>query len=291
MADFTRRTLITGGASAAALLLLPGAARATSGLPDLERRYAARIGAYALDTGNGRVVRHRSSELFPLLSTFKVIASAAVLDRARHCEPGLMDRVIHYSADDLVSYSPITEQHVEDGMTVAELCRAAITYSDNTAGNLILDRIGGPAGVTRYVRGLGDRVTRLDRYETDLNLWSPTEVRDTTTPEAAGRDLRALTLGSALHPDDRAQLVAWLRANTTGGQRIRAGLPADWTIGDKTGSGDAYGPANDLALVQPPAGAPLIMAVYTNKLAADAAYENALIAETATVLARSLGRL
>ncbi|MEV4702199.1 class A beta-lactamase [Actinoplanes sp. NPDC049316] len=291
MADFTRRTLITGGASAAALLLLPGAARAASGLSDLERKYAARIGAYAVDTGNGRVVRHRASERFPLLSTFKVLASAAVLDRARHCEPGLLDRVIHYSADDLVSYSPITEQHVEDGMTVAELCRAAITYSDNTAGNLILDRIGGPAGLTRYVRGLGDPVTRLDRYETDLNLWSPTEVRDTTTPEAVGRDLRTLTLGTALHPGDRAQLIAWLRANTTGGLRIRAGLPPDWTVGDKTGSGDAYGPANDLALVQPPAGAPLIMAVYTNKLAADAAYENALIAETATVLARSLGRL
>jgi len=287
----TRRTMITGGASAAALLLLPGAAQASSPLSALEKKYAARIGAFALDTGNGRTVRHRANELFPLLSTFKAFAAAAVLDRARRCEPGLMDRVIHYSADDLVTYSPITEQHVEDGMTVAELCDAAIRYSDNTAGNLLLDRIGGPAGLTRYFRGLGDPVSRLDRYETDLNLWTPGEVRDTTTPEAAGRDLRALTLGKGLHPDDRARLVGWLRANTTGGARIRAGLPPTWTVGDKTGSGDAYGTANDIALVEPPAGAPLILAIYTNRRAADATYDNALIAETATALARALGRL
>lgn len=287
----TRRNLLTGGASAAALLLFPGTANASSPLSTLESKYAARIGAFALDTGNGRIVRHRANELFPLLSTFKAFAAAAVLDRARRCEPGLMDRVIHYSTEDLVPYSPVTEQHVEDGMTVADLCHAAITYSDNTAGNLLLDRIGGPAGLTRYFRGIGDPVSRLDRYEVELNLWSPGEVRDTTTPEAAGRDLRALTLGHALHPDDRARLVGWLRANTTGGARIRAGLPATWTIGDKTGSGDAYGPANDIAIAEPPTGAPLILAIYTNKRAAGEVYENALIAETATVLARTLGRL
>ncbi|MEV4636704.1 class A beta-lactamase [Actinoplanes sp. NPDC049548] len=286
-----RRTLLLGGASAAGLLLMPGAAHASSGLPELERKYEARIGAFALDTGNGRMVRHRATERFPLLSTFKVLASAAVLRRARTCDPGLLDRVIHYRTEDLVEYSPITSAHVEDGMTVAALCEAALTYSDNTAGNLLLRQLGGPQAVTRYARGLGDPVTRLDRWETELNDWFPTEERDTTTPTAMGRNLQALTLGSALHPGDRERLTGWLRSNTTGNARIRAGLPADWTIGDKTGSSDSYGAANDIALVEPPTGAPLILAVYTNRRAADAGYDNTLIARTATALVRSLGRL
>lgn len=291
MRDFPRRTLLTGGASAAALLLFPGAAHATSGLAELERKYEARIGAFALDTGNGRTVQHRAGEGFPLLSTFKVLASAAVLRRARSCDPGLLDRVIHYGAGDLVAYSPITSLHVEDGMTVAALCEAALTYSDNTAANLLLRQLGGPEAVTRYVRGLGDPVTRLDRWETELNDWSPTEVRDTTTPKAMGRNLQALTLGTALHRKDRARLVGWLRSNTTGDARIRAGLPADWTVGDKTGSSDAYGASNDIALVEPPTGAPLVLAIYTNRRAADDDYDNTLIARTATAVVRSLGRL
>jgi len=288
----SRRTLLTGGASAAAaVLLLPGAANADSGLPGLEREFDARIGAYALDTGTGRTVEHRSRERFPLLSTFKVLAAAAVLRSARTCDPGLLDRLVRFTAADLVPNSPITEQHVADGMTVAELCAAALDYSDNTAGNLLLRRLGGPGGVTRYVRGIGDPVTRLDRWETDLNIWSPAEVRDTTTASAMGRNLHALTLGTALHPADRSRLTGWMRANTTGGERIRAGLPSAWTVGDKTGSSDFYGAANDIAVVHPPAGAPLILAIYTNRNDVDVRYDNALIAATATALVRALGRL
>ena len=291
-ASLTRRTLLTGGAATAALLLLPGTpAQATTGLRRLERDYDGRIGAVAIDTGTGRTVAHRPAERFPLLSTFKALAAAAVLHRARGCEPGLLDRVIRWTADDLVEYSPITEQHVSDGLTVAELCHAAIAYSDNTAGNLLLRRIGGPAGLTRYARGLGDPVTRLDRWETELNDWSPASPRDTTTPAAMARNLRGLTVGHELDPRDRDQLVGWLRANTTGGARIRAGLPASWTVGDKTGSADAYGAANDIAVVHPPTGAPLILAVYTNRRAADATYDNAVIASAATLLVSSLGRL
>ncbi|PRY23352.1 class A beta-lactamase [Pseudosporangium ferrugineum] len=287
----TRRTLLTGGATTAALLLLPSAAHANSGLSELEREYDARIGGFALDTGNGRTVQHRATELFPLLSTFKVLASAAVLRRARTCDPGLLDRVIHYDAADLVTYSPITSQHVEDGMTVAALCEAALTYSDNTAGNLLLRLLGGPPAVTRYARGLGDPVTRLDRWETALNDWSPTELRDTTSAKAMGRNLQAVTLGQALHPEDRARLTGWLRMNTTGDARIRAGLPAGWVVGDKTGSSDAYGAANDIAVVQPPSGAAIVLAIYTNRNAPDATYDNTLVARTATALVRALGRL
>ena len=288
----TRRTVLTGGAATAALLLLPGTpAQAATGLRRLERDYDGRIGAVGIDTGTGRTVTHRADERFPLLSTFKVLAAAAVLERARGREPGLLDRVIHWTADDLLPNSPITAEHVADGLTVAELCAAAIDYSDNLAGNLLLERIGGPAGLTRYARCLGDPVTRLDRWETELNDWSPASPRDTTTPAAMAANLRNLTVGHELHPEDRDRLVGWLRANTTGGARIRAGLPDSWTVGDKTGSADAYGAANDIAIVHPPTGAPLILAIYTNRTARDATYDNAVIASAATLLASGLGRL
>jgi beta-lactamase class A len=288
----TRRSLLGGGAATAALLLLPGSpAQADTGLRRLEREYGGRIGAVGIDTGTGRTVAHRPDERFPLLSTFKVLAAAAVLERARGREPGLLERVIHWTEADLVDYSPITEPRVADGLTVAELCHAAIAYSDNTAGNLLLERIGGPAGLTRYARALGDPVTRLDRWETALNDWSPASPRDTTTPAAMARNLRNLTVGHELHRADRDRLNGWLRANTTGGARIRAGLPESWTVGDKTGSADAYGAANDIAIVQPPTGAPLILAVYTNRTAADGTRDDAVIATTARMLASALGRL
>jgi beta-lactamase class A len=290
----TRRSLLSGGAATAALLVVPGTpaqAVSSGSLRRLERDYGGRIGAVGIDTGNGRTVVHRADERFPLLSTFKVLAAAAVLERARGREPGLLDRVLHWTADDLVENSPITEQHVADGLTVAQLCHAAIAYSDNTAGNLLLGRIGGPAGLTRYARALGDPATRLDRWETELNDWSPALPRDTTTPAAMARNLRALALGHELHHDDRHRLVGWLRSNTTGGARIRAGLPTGWTVGDKTGSSSAYGAANDIAVVHPPTGAPLILAVYTNRDAPDATYDNAVIASAATLLVSALGRL
>lgn len=188
--------------------------------------------------------------------------------------------------------SPETGKHVKDGMTLAELCRAAIIYSDNTAGNMLLKRIGGPQGLTRYFRTLKDPMSRLDRWETELNDWSPKEKRDTTTPAAVARDLRALTTGDALGAKDRSRLIGWLRGNTTGDARIRAGLPTTWIVGDKTGTGGTYGTANDIAVVWPAKdAAPIVMAIYTNRRAADGATDDKVIAQTATVLARGLGRL
>ncbi|MFC3978751.1 class A beta-lactamase [Streptosporangium jomthongense] len=258
----------------------------------LERSFGGRIGAYALDTGTGRTIAYRAGERFPLLSTFKALAAAAVLHKARTTSPGLMERVVHWRRGDLKPNSPVTEKHVRDGLTVAELCEAAVTRSDNTAGNLLLRRIGGPAGLTGYLRALGDPVSRLDRWESELNDWSPGERRDTTTPAAVAGDLRAVVLGDALVAEDRARLEGWLRANRTGGARIRAGLPKSWVVGDKTGSGAAYGAANDIAVVRPSgSAAPLVMAVYTTRRASGAPYEEKVVAETATVLARALGRL
>ncbi|MQY02215.1 class A beta-lactamase [Actinomadura macrotermitis] len=261
----------------------------TRRLRDLETAYKGRIGAFAVDTGTGRVVGHRAHERFPFLSTFKALAAAAVLHKARTQDPGLMERVVHWTEQEEKPNSPKTKGQggPDKGMTVAQLCDAAIRYSDNTAGNMLLKQLGGPAGYTRHLRSLGDPVSRLDRWEIELNDWKPGERNDTTTPANMGADLREVTAGGALVPADRARLVGWLRANTTGDARIRAGLP-HWTVGDKTGSADAR--ANDVAVAWPPgAAAPVIIAVYTYRHDLTAPREDKVIADTAAVLARGLG--
>jgi beta-lactamase class A len=279
-------------ATAPSQVVSEGQAAARKELRALEVSFKGRIGAYALDTATGKTIVYRSGERFPLLSTFKAMVSAAALHKARTSDPGLMERVVHWTADDLKPNSPVTEKHVKDGLTVAELCKAAITYSDNTAGNMVLKQIGGPAGLTRYFRTLKDPISRLDRWETELNDWSPKDKRDTTTPASVARDLGKVTTGDALTAKDRETLNGWLIANTTGGARIRAGLPKTWTVGDKTGTGPTYGTANDIAIAWPKKGAaPIILAIYTNRPAADAANDEKVIADTATILARGLGKI
>ncbi|MGH3387630.1 MAG: class A beta-lactamase [Actinomadura sp.] len=295
--------LLLGGAACGTSTPVPERAakvttRTSEAVPDLRRElrrletgFQGRIGAFAIDTETGRTVGYRANERFPMLSTFKAVAAAAVLSKGRENDPGLLDRRVRWRRADLVAFSPVTGQHVDTGLTVAQLCEAAITRSDNTAGNLLLRQIGGPAGLTRYVRSLGDPVSRLDRWETELNLWRPGARRDTTAPAYIGRDLHRLTVGNALDARDRARLVGWLRANTTGDARIRAGLPETWTVGDKTGTSDRYGAANDIAIAWPPSSsAPLIISIYTNRHAAGAANDDKVIATTATLLAESLGR-
>ncbi|GAA3469839.1 class A beta-lactamase [Nonomuraea roseola] len=270
----------------------PAEAAARKELRALEVSFKGRIGAYAVDTATGRTIAYRSGERFPLLSTFKAVVAAAVLQKARTSEPGLMDKVVKWTAADLKPNSPVTEKHVADGLTVARLCEAAITLSDNTAANVLLKQIGGPAGLTKYFRTLKDPISRLDRWETELNDWNPKERRDTTTPAVMARDLRALTTGNALHVKDRERLNAWLIGNKTGDARIRAGLPKSWAVGDKTGTTSAYGAANDIAVVWPgKSGAPIIMSIYTNRKAANAPADEKVIADTATILARGRGRL
>jgi beta-lactamase class A len=268
----TRRAALLGGLAVVAgcSATPPAAPRSTAPRPtarpapelaELERRFGGRLGVFAVDTGSGATVGHRADERFLMCSTFKALAVAATL-RLRDGEPGLLDRVIHYDTADLLEYAPIAKQHVAEGMTVASLCDATITYSDNTAANLLLEILGGPAAVTGFVRGLGDDVTRLDRIEPDLNVTTPGDERDTTTPAAITTTLRALTLGDGLDQAGRELLVGWLKANTTGDESIRAGLPAGWQVGDKTGSG-AQGEVNDVAVAWPPNRAPLVIAVYT----------------------------
>lgn len=242
-------------ASASAPLALP-----RERLSELERADGGRLGVAVLDTANGGFVGWRQDERFAMCSTFKFLLTAAVLARADRGEVGL-DRRMPIGRDDLIAHSPVTERHVGPaGLTIAQLCEATMTQSDNAAANLLLPLVGGPAGLTTVLRGWGDTMTRLDRPEPHLNDVPPGDERDTTTPRAMSAHLRDLVLGDTLAPASRTQLTAWLVANRTGDRRLRAGLPKDWRVGDKTGSGP--GTTNDVAVLWPPGRAPLLVAAY-----------------------------
>ncbi|MFF5173262.1 class A beta-lactamase [Micromonospora sp. NPDC000089] len=262
---------------------VPAATSAASGHEDefrqLEERFDARLGVYAIDTGTGRTVRYRADERFAFASTIKALAAAEVLDETTDAE---LDRVVRYTADDLVTYSPITEQHVAEGMTLRAIADAAVRYSDNTAANLMVRQLGGPQKFEKELREIGDRVTDPARYETELNEARPGDRRDTSTPRAMAGSLRAYAVGEALEPADRDILNGWLRGNTTGGELIRAGVPDGWVVGDKTGSG-GYGTRNDIAVIWPPNRAPIVLAVLSSRDEKDADYDNALIAEATKV--------
>ncbi|MEU6781095.1 class A beta-lactamase [Nonomuraea angiospora] len=266
-------------------------------LQELEKSYQGRIGAVGIDLQTGKTVGYRADERFPFNSMFKVFACAAVLNKARTSDPGLMDKVVRWKPAEMAGVttnSPETTEYTDTGMTPAQLCRAGITKSDGFAGNTLLKQIGGPRGLTEFFRATGDRTSRLDRPEPTLTEWKPGEERDTTTPAAAAQTFTKLTTGKTLHIGDRARLVGWLKASLTGANRIRAGLPKDWTVGDKTGTGGAsnYGTANDLAIVWSPGSqAPMILSVFTNRNADNTPHDDKVIASAATALAKALGRL
>ncbi|MEO8809377.1 MAG: class A beta-lactamase [Rhodanobacter sp.] len=285
-----RRNLLKGSLfGASALFLHPLAAHAAAGdradarLQTLERRYGGRLGVSVLDTGTGQRVARRGDERFLMCSTFKVLAVAAVLARVDAGKEAL-DRRIVFGADVLLDYAPATRQHVgAPGMTVAELCAAAITLSDNSAANLLLASLGGPMAVTRFLRALGDPVTRLDRIEPELNVGGPGDLRDTTTPDAMLDTLQRLLLGHVLTEVSRARLIGWLSGCTTGTDKLRAGVPADWQAGDKTGS--AHDQSNDVALFWPPKRKPILVTAYYAGSSSDSKQRSAVLAEVGRIAA------
>jgi beta-lactamase class A len=253
----------------------------------LEREIGGRLGVAVLNAGSRASVGLRADERFPLCSTFKLLAAAAILKRVDAGAESL-DRRIGYRREDLVAYSPITRHHVGAGMPLADLCEAAMTRSDNTAGNLMLAALGGPRGVTAFARAIGDAQTRLDRIEPELNEAAPGDARDTTTPAAMGRNIRALVLGDVLSPASRRHLTRWMVENKTGGTRLRAGAPAGWRVGDKTGTGER-GTSNDVGVVWPPGGtSPLVVAVYLTGSPAAADKRDAAIAAVARAVAAAV---
>ncbi len=252
----------------------------------IEAAADGRLGVSVLDTATGATAGYRAAERFPICSTFKVLAAGAILSRVDAGAERLSRRVF-FTAADLVANSPITQTHVQSGMTLAELCAAAVDYSDNTAGNMLLAQIGGPAGLTAFARSIEDPETRLDRTETTLNEALAGDPRDTTTPEAMRADLAALALGPVLSPASRQHLVAWLTSNTTGGSRLRRGFPAEWRVGDKTGTGD-NGSANDIAVAWPPNRAPVLVAVYLTGTPVSPDRRNQAIADVGRLVASGL---
>jgi beta-lactamase class A len=269
------------------------AIRSTSGANHAEDRIAAinarvggRIGVAALDTGTGQHIEYKANERFPMCSTFKVLAAAAVLKLVDEGKEHL-DRMVAYGKEDILEYAPVTKEHLKEGrMTLANLCAAAIEKSDNTAGNLLLRTIGGPLGLTSFLRALGDKTTRLDRMEPDLNTAIPGDERDTTTPAAMRDDLVRLLTKDVLSPASRRQLETWLAGSKTGAQMIRAGVPATWRVGDKTGRG-GNGATNDVAVLRPPNRPPIFLAIYSVGSAAAASERTATVAEVARVVAEA----
>jgi beta-lactamase class A len=254
----------------------------------IEESLGGRLGVAILDTGDGRRLEYHASDRFPLCSTFKFLAAGAILQKADKKELDL-NRQISYGPIDLLDWAPITKKHVQEGsMSLDALCAAAIEYSDNTAGNLLLQTIGGPRDLTDFVRSLGDPVTRLDRNEPTLNTAIKGDERDTTSPVAMLNNLKSLLLGNTLSDASRRQLEAWLTKNTTGAKRLRAGLPSTWQIGDKTGTGE-NGATGAIAIVRPPNRPPILVVVYTVESAAPTEQVNEAFAAIGKIVGDGFG--
>jgi beta-lactamase class A len=276
---FSRRDLLV----AVTLLPFTGALAADDLFGDVERRSGGRLGIAALDTETGRRLDHRANERFALCSTFKFLLSAAVFARI---DAGLENpnRIIPFGQRDIVITSPITSQHI-GGMSVFALLQATLQASDSTAANLLLASLGGPEAWTAFARMIGDRVSRLDRNEPDLNFVGAGDLRDTTTPAAMLNNLQSILLGQVLTDASRQKLEDWMVSATTGLKRLRAGIPKDWKVADRTGT--SYTVRNDIALLRPPGRGPILVSVYTDGVTLPDWKADALIAQVGQIIVRA----
>jgi beta-lactamase class A len=261
--------------------------RTLRSIAEIETSVGGRVGVFAVDTGTGRQLTHRADELFAMCSTFKWVLAAAILmgvDRAQHS----LDERVSYGPSDLLEYAPVTREHVNEGyLTIEALARAIVTVSDNTAANLLLPKVGGPAGLTQFVRSMGDPVTRLDRTEPTLNSNEVGDPRDTTSPRAMVGLMRRVLCDDTLSNTSHERLLSWLRDCETGKDRLRAGFPSNWTVGDKTGTGER-GASNDIAIAMPPGRSPILVAAYMSDGGAQPTALKAAHAELGELVAREL---
>ncbi|MFC3691016.1 class A beta-lactamase [Chenggangzhangella methanolivorans] len=291
-----RRTVLTLGLAAALAGRLPARAetpddaardRFAATLDALEAKSGGRLGVALVEVGGPRRWSSRGSERFPITSTFKTLLAASVLARVDAGTESL-DRRLPVTAADLVEHSPFAQSRVGGEASVRDLCEATMTLSDNASANLLLPSVGGPKGLTRFARSIGDPESRLDRIEPALNEAAPGDPRDTTTPEAMALSVERLVFGEVLTPSSRGALTRWLVDGRTGAARLRAGLPQGWAAGDKTGGG-ANGTANDVAVIWPPAGAPLVLACYLTGSTLDGDGRDAIHADVARAAVAAVG--
>ncbi|MDF1761235.1 MAG: class A beta-lactamase [Coxiellaceae bacterium] len=259
-------------------------------LAALEKSANGRLGVYAINTTNDQRIGYHANQRFALCSTAKLMTVAAILKKSM-TENNLLNQRMHYTKSDVTSsgYAPITATHFHDGMTITKLCAAAIAQSDNAAMNLLVKLLGGPKKITTFARAIGDRQFRLDRTEPLLNTAVPGDNRDTSTPKAMAESVKKLTLGHVLAHKQRDLFITWLKQNTTGFERIRAGVAKGWVVADKTGTGD-YGTTNDVAIIWPPNAAPIVIAIYFTQPDKHAAPNQVVIAEVTKVIASDLIR-
>lgn len=274
-----------GGALALSSCVLPRQPGIKQRIAEIESGLGGRIGACLLDAASGASYGYREHERFAMCSTFKVALAGAILSRV---QAGTLspDDALQITPESLVAHSPVTGQRNE--MTLDELCAAAVEYSDNTAANLLLDQIGGPGGMTEFFRQLGDKVSRLDRYETTLNSNAPGDLRDTTTAAAMSSVLANLLVrGGALGQGARSKLFGWMANERNARNRIRAAVPPEWTAGNKPGTSN-NGAVNDIAVLWPPGQGALIISVYTNAPGAEISAGIKALADVAGVLISNL---
>lgn len=287
----TRRSLLIGTGALAASGMFGTANAFDRGVlgEEIDRIAAAcggRLGVSIFDAKTLEPFSHNGDDRFPMCSTFKVLAVGAVLKRVDDGKEQL-GRNIPVTAGDVVPGSSHIKAPVPGGLTMAQLCEAAMIYSDNTAANLILASLGGPQAIGAFARTLGDTMTRLDRNEPTLNEAIPGDPRDTTTPNAMLRSMQTLLIGDVLSTASKNQLTQWLVGNKTGDTRLRAGLPQGWRVGDKTGSGER-GSTNDIAIIWPPNRAPILIAVYLTETSVPPEQRNATVADVARAVVKAL---
>ena len=262
--------------------------------PSVQQQFAAleasaggRLGVAAIDTATNRWVQYRGDQRFPMGCTSKVMGVAAILKNSM-TDSQYLQQNVKYQKKDLVNWNPITEKYLAEGMTIEALCGAAISYSDNTAMNLLTAKLGGPQGINRFARSIGDSSFKLDHWwpdEAKANLFN---LEDSSTPNAMARSLQKIALGEVLASPQRQKLLSWLKNNTTGDARIRAGVPKKWVVGDKTGSGYEYGTVNDIGIIWPPNRAPIIVAVFYSSTKKDAPKREDVIASATRIMINNL---
>lgn len=252
----------------------------------LENKSGGKLGLTIVDTSDGTTYSWRGDEKFPLCSTSKVMVVAAILKKSES-NTNLLAKKITINKSDMVNYNPITSKYIDSSMTITELSKAALQYSDNAAMNKLLSYLGGPRYATQFARTIGDKAYRLDRNEPGLNTAIPGDSRDTTTPSAMAETLNKLILGNALKKEQKAKLTEWMKGNTTGLNSIKAGLPAEWIVADKTGSGD-YGTTNDVAVIWPKNHAPVILTTYFTQPEKDASARKDVLASAAKLIAEAI---